>query len=101
MRLSEWQRKVIRETVIQIFGETAKVWLFGSRIDNLKRGGDIDLLIETDNQDVSKLVQAEIKLSTQLQLKLGEQKIDILIDYPTRSNRPPIFDIAKQTGILL
>jgi predicted nucleotidyltransferase len=101
MRLSEWQRKVIRETVIQIFGETAKVWLFGSRVDNLKRGGDIDLLIETDNQDVSKLVQAEIKLSTQLQLKLGEQRINILIDYPTRLNRPPIFEIAKQTGILL
>jgi len=101
MRLSEWQRKFICETVIQIFGETAKVWLFGSRANDLKRGGDIDLLIETDYHDISKLVQAEIKLSTQLQLKFGEQKIDILIDYPTRLNRPPIFEIAKQTGILL
>jgi len=34
-------------------------------------------------------------------MKLGEQKIDVLLDYPSRKTRPPIFSVAKQTGILL
>jgi len=34
-------------------------------------------------------------------MKLGEQKIDVLIDYPSRKYTPPIFAIAKQTGVKL
>lgn len=77
------------------------MWLFGSRVDDSKWGRDIDLLIEIDQVDVDAIVRAEIALLTKLQLKLGEQKIDVLLDYPSRKIRPPIFAIAKQTGILL
>ena len=83
------------------FGAGAGVWLFGSRADDSKRGGDIDLLIETDQTDINALTRAEITFLTQLQMKLGEQKIDVLLDYPSRKTRPPIFAIAKTTGILL
>ena len=79
----------------------ATPWLFGSRADDSKRGGDIDLLIETDQTDINALTRAEITFLTQLQMKLGEQKIDVLLDYPSRKTRPPIFAIAKTTGILL
>jgi len=37
----------IRTAVAETFGEDANIWLFGSRVDDNKRGGDIDLLIET------------------------------------------------------
>jgi hypothetical protein len=70
-------------------------------VDDNKRGGDIDLLIETDQVDVDTIARAEIAFLTKIQMKLGEQKIDMLIDYPSRKIRPPIFSIAKQTGILL
>ncbi len=86
---------------IETFGEKAKVCLFGSRVDDSKRGGDIDLLIETEQVDVDALVRAEITFLTKLQTQLGEQKIDVLLDYSSRKSRPPIFAIAKQTGILL
>jgi hypothetical protein len=33
-------------------------------------------------------------------MALGEQKIDILIDYPTRQSRAPIYQVAK-LGVLL
>ena len=101
MRLTDQQRTGIRATVADIFGAGTEVWLFGSRVDDNKRGGDIDLLIETDQLDVGAITRAEIILQTRLQVLLGEQKIDVLLAYPSRKNYPPIFRVAKQTGILL
>jgi len=101
MRLSAQQRTIIRTTVSDTFGASAAVWLFGSRVDDSKRGGDLDLLIETDQTDINALTRAEISFLTQLQMKLGEQKIDVLLDYPSRKSRPPIFSIARKTGLLL
>ena len=101
MRLSELQQSVIRTTVAETFGAQASVWLFGSRVDDSKRGGDIDLLIETDQVDIDALTRAEIAFLGKLQMKLGEQKIDVLLDYPSRKTHPPIFSIARKSGILL
>lgn len=101
MRLTDRQRAIIRATVEETFGAKAEVWLFGSRVDDNKRGGDIDLLIETDQVDVDAIVRSEIDFLNKIQMKLGEQNIDVLLDYPSRKTHPPIFSIAKQTGILL
>ena len=101
MRLSEQQCSIIRSSVAENFGADAVVRLFGSRTDDSQRGGDIDLLIETQQSDVNKLVRAELTMLADLQTQLGEQKIDVLLDYPTRQTRSAIFSIAKETGILL
>jgi len=101
MRLTAQQQAAVRTTVLETFGSDAQVRLFGSRADDNKRGGDIDLLITTGQSDVSTIMRAEIALLTKLQMKLGEQKIDVLLDYPSRKVRPPIFRVALQTGILL
>ena len=101
MRLTDQQHTIIRAAVTETFGAGANVWLFGSRVDDSQRGGDIDLLIETDQVDVDAIARAEIVLLAKIQMKMGEQKIDVLLDYPSRKIRPPIFSIAKQTGILL
>jgi predicted nucleotidyltransferase len=101
MRLTPDQQSAIRTIAAETFGDEASVWLFGSRLDDNKRGGDIDLLIETNQSDVAAIVRAELAFLTKLQMKLGEQKIDVLVDYPTRHFSPPIFTIAKQTGIQL
>jgi uncharacterized protein len=47
MRLSEYERTSIREAV-KNFIPDAKILLYGSRTDDSKRGGDIDILILTD-----------------------------------------------------
>ena len=101
MRVTPQQQSVIRTAVAETFGENATIWLFGSRVDDNKRGGDIDLLIETNELDVTKIVRSELAFLTKLQMKLGEQRIDVLVDYPSRKYTPPIFTIAKQTGIQL
>lgn len=73
MRLSEQQHAIIRATVTESFGADADVWLFESRVDDTQRGGDIDLLIETNQVDVNAIARAEILFLTRMQNQLGEQ----------------------------
>ena len=47
MRLTATQTQVILNCVHQQFGADARVMLFGSRLDELARGGDVDLLVES------------------------------------------------------
>ena len=46
MRLTASQIETIRQAAHQNFGADASVWLFGSRVDDARRGGDVDLYIE-------------------------------------------------------
>ncbi|MCX7103312.1 MAG: nucleotidyltransferase domain-containing protein [Methylobacter sp.] len=48
MRLTFSQAQITKSTVDRILGTSCKVWLFGSRVDDNARGGDIDLMIETE-----------------------------------------------------
>jgi len=45
MRLTRYQITAIRQAAEEVFGECSQVWLFGSRVDDRRRGGDIDLLV--------------------------------------------------------
>jgi hypothetical protein len=60
MRLNPHQRQTIKQAVHTCFGADATVRLFGSRIDDSKRGGDIDLLISTSLTDPDAIARAEI-----------------------------------------
>lgn len=71
--------------------------LFGSRADDSKRGGDIDLYIETNlTQGV---IEKKIKLLVKLKDHLGDQKIDIVINNFTYNKA--IFQVALNEGIVL
>jgi predicted nucleotidyltransferase len=99
MRLTTEQVSLIHNAVAQLFGEQARVWLFGSRCDDRKKGGDIDLLIQANMMDIMRAMRLKIQLLMLLEQGLGEQKVDILLQMP-EDNRP-IIKIAQQTGILL
>ena len=47
MRLSPAQTRVILHCVREQLGADASVMLFGSRLDDRTRGGDVDLLVES------------------------------------------------------
>jgi len=49
MRITPAQHQAIKKIIVEIAGEDASVILFGSRTDDNKRGGDVDLLIELPN----------------------------------------------------
>lgn len=77
MRLKIEQITLIKQKAISIFGENVKVILFGSRVDDTKKGGDIDLYIQPF--DKNNLWQKKIDFLVQLKLSLGDQKIDVVI----------------------
>lgn len=83
------------------FGKDTQVWLFGSRVNDEIKGGDIDLYIEPQTQKPSDLITARLQFLRDLHKKLGEQKIDVVLRRASSAVDLPIYQIAKQTGILL
>lgn len=73
--------------------------LFGSRVDKSKKGGDIDLYIETSIKDLDEAMAMESKFVQLLWDELGEQKIDVVLNRVGISKSIPIYNIAKNTGI--
>lgn len=99
MRLSDFQRHVIRECVHRYFGSEAKALLFGSRVYDAQRGGDIDILVEVadvdpDSQDA--LIR-KVKTVCAIQAKIGERKIDLIV--AGKNSHNPVAQVARQEGI--
>jgi len=93
MRISEYERQVIVESVINTDPE-ARIWLFGSRTDDKKRGGDIDIGVLS-----SKLgVMEEIEIKQKIYDKIGEQKIDLFV---SKDGLEAFFKFAVSKGIIL
>ena len=101
MRLTERQAALIRQEVSRCFGTHSQVWLFGSRVDDEKKGGDIDLYIEPAMQQPEQLVEAKLRCLAALHRQLGEQKIDLVLRPRQCQAELPIHRIAKATGIRL
>jgi len=102
MRLTEVEKKEIKHAVEKNFGAEIDVYLFGSRIDDSLKGGDIDLYIETDLGG-AEVQKRKIKTITDIQQKLGDQKIDIVIISKNNNDDklPYIAEVAKENGIKL
>lgn len=66
MRLSNQEVKIIKE-VVSKYLKDYKIYLFGSRLDNAKKGGDIDLFIISKEMDYVKRLKIEAKLEMVLQ----------------------------------
>ena len=102
MRLSEFERVQLKKAVREIAGDRALVRLFGSRADDTRRGGDIDLLVEL----AEPLDRAEnpawmtARIIARAQTYIGERRIDVVLRDPA-SLGLPIHQIARDSGILL
>jgi predicted nucleotidyltransferase len=96
MRLTPFEINTIKTSAKKYFGENVSVLLFGSRVDDTKRGGDIDLYIISDLKTDS--YAQKIKFIVDVQLVLGEQKIDVII---AQDSSRLIEQEALRTGIAL
>ncbi|VAW87998.1 hypothetical protein MNBD_GAMMA16-1941 [hydrothermal vent metagenome] len=99
MRLKQHQIEIIRWAVEDLAGDDAQVSLFGSRTNDHARGGDIDLLVEVPRpvEDPAWLIA---RITGRISLRLGGQKIDLVLSAPNLK-RFPIHDEAKKQGIVL
>ena len=74
MRLKDHEIRVIKDAVHSL-DKNAKIFLFGSRVDDKKRGGDIDQIIVSEKMRF----KDKLRIYTNIFKKLEEQKIDIIL----------------------
>lgn len=101
VRLSDKEIKAIIYQFHQFFGEADHIWLFGSRVDLNKRGGDIDLYIETEYSNLENIAEKKIKFLVNLKNEIGDQKIDVIIKAKGMEKNLAIYAEAKNSGIKL
>lgn len=95
MRLTPQEQEALLKSFQATYGASDHIWLFGSRADDSKRGGDIDLYIET-NLPTEEAIKAKFKFLRILQDAIGEQKIDIVLNVLALKYHQPIYEIAKR-----
>lgn len=94
MRLKPEEINAIKSTIHNLDRE-ATVFLFGSRVDDAKKGGDIDLLVlscKLSGGDAKRAIKKE------LYRLIGEQKIDIVL---ASDDADPFVQLALKTGVKL
>ena len=96
MRLTQTEVKAIKQAFRQSF-EQRDIYLFGSRVDDNKKGGDIDLFIDP-GADLDSLAEKRLAFLVDLKMAIGDQKNDVVIN--THSNRD-IEKSALASGIVL
>ncbi|GGA53901.1 nucleotidyltransferase domain-containing protein [Sphingomonas psychrolutea] len=98
MRLSSDQISAIKVAAACAFGADAVVRLFGSRADDARRGGDIDLHIEASPEMAD--VDHEVQFRTLIWKALDEEQIDIVVH--ARGADPQWIDrAALRDGLIL
>lgn len=98
MRLTQNEIDSIKKTFLEVFGE-GEIYLFGSRIDDSKKGGDIDLFIKLPySLNVDEFFDKKSEFRIKLYELIGEQKIDIVLE---KDKNTAIEKTALKTGVLL
>lgn len=95
MRLTASQIEIIRQAAHQNFGADASVWLFGSRVDDTRRGGDVDLYIESTQKNT---LMSELRCKITLEDRL-DLHVDLTVKEPGKDK--PIYQLAKIQGVQL
>jgi len=96
MRLSNRLKKTIQQSIFDSFGEV-NFYLFGSRVDDTKKGGDIDIAVDV-NLSAEKFKQCKIQFFLSL-MRLGyDLKIDLV---PYKNNDKLLTAEIKKNALKL
>lgn len=102
MRLPPRQCVRLKAAVTRHFGVDARLWLFGSRVDEHRRGGDFDVYLQISCSDPDQLIERELKSLSELHASLGfeGEKIDLVIKPLAEwSVDLPIHQTAEGSGL--
>jgi predicted nucleotidyltransferase len=105
MRLTEEEIVIIKEAIYSRFRSVGRIILFGSRADDAKRGGDIDILVESD-ESIEDGVFHKLGALSEMHLRLGDRKIDFVLartigSEEDRRDGRKIVRVARETGVTL
>jgi len=93
MRLTQMEKDNLLKS-IHYWDKDAQVYLFGSRTNDNKKGGDIDLAVRSNKIGLKEKIDIKLKFFEEF----GEQKIDlIIIDEASQT----FWNVIKDEALLL
>lgn len=102
MRLSAVERRAVESASREALPPGTRVLLFGSRLDDSRRGGDIDLLVELPGPlSADDTVGRRTRFTARLYRLLEERRIDVVMAQQGRSDARAVVKAARQQGIEL
>lgn len=99
MRLTPAQVAVLKSTARAVLGDDAQVTLFGSRVDDSAKGGDVDLMIEV-HQPLAEPALMSARIASRISRAMQGRKVDVLLKALNLAEHP-IHHAALQQGITL
>lgn len=99
MRLQPQRIAAIKRLAAEQFGAGVQVRLFGSRVDDTARGGDVDLLVEVA-EPIDQPGLAGARFSVRASRALGGRKVNVVLAAPNL-RMAPIHEVARREGVLL
>ena len=99
MRLTDHQIAAIRILAHQLAGTQSRVRVIGSRIDDTKQGGDLDLMLELP-EAVDNPAFLAAQMAAKVSRLMNGRKVDVLLSAPNLM-RLPIHDVAFKEGVIL
>jgi len=103
VRLNAKQLGAIRSVFSDaIANRKAELYLHGSRTDDSKKGGDIDLLLLTaDTELLAELREKKFLLLVRIEALIGEQKIDLLLASPGEAKMDPFLKNVLPSALMI
>jgi hypothetical protein len=101
VRLTPRQIEVLKEVGAEVFGPQARLFLFGSRLDDARRGGDIDLYVTEFVRPLAEQLDVKLQFLVKAKERLGEQRIDIVFAVGPGEALTPVQQMAEKTGVQL
>ena len=103
MRINDNQVYVFVKAIKEISLNQFELYLFGSRANDLKKGGDIDLLIITNDDEIKKLRANKTKLLAKIKMYLEyDERIDLtFISEKEKTTNSFFLAIPKEELILI
>jgi predicted nucleotidyltransferase len=99
MRLSPEHIQNIKSTAHAVLGEGVRIVLFGSRVDDQAKGGDVDLLIEVQ-QPLAEPALMSARIASRISRAMHGRKVDVLLKAPNLQEQA-IHQIAARQGVVL
>lgn len=100
MRLESREIDCIKHLAKKYFGENIAIYLFGSRTDDQKKGGDIDLFLSGIEDEKFK-IESKIKFLVDLKIAIGDQKIDLVFDNQATKRKESFYQSINSQKIPL
>jgi len=99
MRLSPAMQTAMTQAVRRVAPNATAIWLFGSRLDDDAKGGDVDLMVEFA-QPVEQPALLAARIAVQVMRALGGREVDVVLKAPNLS-LSGIHRVAMEYGIQL